>query len=173
MNCRIIRPWPAPSAVRRAVSRRRLSPRARSRLATFAHAIRRHESDGCHQDPHLAPDISYVRVRQRLEPGHRLLLALQLGDPDGDSIQVRLGGSQRRAVRQLADRPATLGTASVLPAHALGVEAHRHEDVRVGGGEDELRRHHADHRERLAIQDQGPAERVRAAAEVALPEPVR
>ena len=45
-----MRPRPAPSASRIAISRRRAAPRASSRLATLAHAASQHEPDQPHQD---------------------------------------------------------------------------------------------------------------------------
>ena len=140
---RTMRPRPAPSAVRTAISRARAAPRASSRLATLPQAISSTSADRREQRQQPLPDVADELLDER----HR---------PEADGLVVFrkiVAEAQRRRRRACActcwRRDAGLQPAVhrevVLVVHRplRGRERNRRPQLLAVGGEVERLRHHA------------------------------
>ena len=66
-NSRMMRPWPAPSALRRAISRVRPTPRASKRFVTLTHANASSRSGRAERDQQHGTQVADERPDQRLQ----------------------------------------------------------------------------------------------------------
>ena len=156
---RTIRPRPAPSAVRTAISRARAAPRASSRFATLPHAISSTRPDRCEQRQQPLPDVADELLDERHRP-----------EADGLVVFWKIVTQARRPPRRAL--PASAATCSsrlqaavdgevVLVVHRplRRREGDRRPQLFAVGGQIERLRHHAGDLVGHAVHPQRAADR--------------
>ena len=145
-----MRPRPAPSAVRTAISRARAAPRASSRLATLPQAINSTSPTAASSIEqslsHIADELFHER--RRPEADGLIVFREIVAEPQGHGVQLRLDLLARHAGRQAAVHVEVMLVVH-RPLH--GRERDRRPQLLAVGGQIERLRHHADDRVRRAV----------------------
>ena len=168
-NWLISRPRDAPKPLRTAISRRRLSERTTSRLATFTLAISSSSPGAAQQHQQDRANVAHDHIRQRRHV--RALPAIGIGVLTLQLLRDRHNVRRRRLQRYAVLKPRdSIDVVTASPIETTGGRVHRSPELRLAAGREmEIARQHSNHDVRKAVERDGLPQHFAVAAVTLLP----